>query len=216
MAIDLGKQIGPMPLGAWIAVVGVGLGIAWYTRNTGKEPTIVEDTSGTPGVGVGGSGQWVGTTPPTTDSPVNKTPTTNEEWAQKAAQWLIAMGYPSAMSQQAVSKYVTGVKLSAQEYTLIALALVAVGPLPGGQPLPPEEGSEMLTATYEGGEALGPWLLTVNAQNLGVNLTKDKLLALNPGLDIRKANFYGWMNEANTSPPGGDAFYSPSNTVRIR
>ena len=138
MALDLGKQIGPLPLGAWIAVVAVGGGIAWYTRRSGQEPTIVEDTSGTPGVGVGGSGvAW--TQVPPTNNPVNTAPTTNEEWAQKAAQWLLAMGYPSAVAQQAVSKYVNGTgTLSAQEYSLIALALVAVGPLPQGQPSVPD------------------------------------------------------------------------------
>jgi hypothetical protein len=52
MAPDLGKMVGPMPLGAWIAVVGGGLGFALYSRSqsaaapvdTGMAP---EDTSGT-------------------------------------------------------------------------------------------------------------------------------------------------------------------------
>lgn len=136
MALDLGKQYGPLPLGAWIAVVGVGIGIAWYTRKSGQEPTIVEDVGITPGVGTGGSGF---TTVPPTNNPTNTAPASNEEWAQKAAQWLIAMGYPSAVAQQAVSKYVNGKTLSAQEYTLIALALVAIGPLPQGKPSSPDE-----------------------------------------------------------------------------
>ncbi len=52
--LDLGKQIGPLPLGAWIVVVGGGLGIALYTRRMGQSSEPVIDTSPDPGVGEGG------------------------------------------------------------------------------------------------------------------------------------------------------------------
>ena len=55
MALNLAKQVGPLPLGAWVIVVGGGLGIAWWSRrNSAAEPVYVEDGSGTSGVGVGG------------------------------------------------------------------------------------------------------------------------------------------------------------------
>ena len=49
--IDFGKQIGPLPLGAWIVVVGGGLGIAVWNRKNGSNdaPIPVEDTSGDAG-----------------------------------------------------------------------------------------------------------------------------------------------------------------------
>jgi hypothetical protein len=135
--IDLGKQYGPLPLGAWVVVVGGALGLAWYTRRSGGgvEPQVTEDVSGTPGVGVGAPADW---TPITgTPAPVTTAPTTNEAWAVKAIQWGIAMNYPSNMVDSAVRKYLAGLKLSVQEYTFIGLALVANGPPP--QPLPPGE-----------------------------------------------------------------------------
>jgi hypothetical protein len=53
-SLDLSKQVGPLPLGAWLAVVAGGLGIAWYTRrNTTADPAPVVDTSGINGVGDG-------------------------------------------------------------------------------------------------------------------------------------------------------------------
>lgn len=138
MAIDLGKQMGPLPLGAWIAVVGIGGGIAWYARNQGSdEPTIVEDASGVPGVGTGGSGLWTELTPPTSSTPA--TPKTNEEWAIKMTQWLIAMGYDPIKSETAVRKYVNQGKLSPQEFTLVTLAMAVIGPPPQALPYIPDD-----------------------------------------------------------------------------
>lgn len=137
MAVDLGKQIGPLPLGAWIAVVGIGGGIAWYARNQGKEPTVVEDTSGTPGVGMGGSGGWTDLTPPTSSTPA--APTTNEAWAIKMTQWLIGMGYDPLKSETAVRKYVNQGKLSPQEFTLVTLAMAVIGPPPQALPYIPDD-----------------------------------------------------------------------------
>lgn len=135
--IDLGKQYGPLPLGAWIVVVGGGLGLAYYTRRTGQEPVIVDDTSGVPGVGTGAVGGWVPTAP-SPSAPVEPAITTNEEWGRAAINWLLARGYPPNESDSAVRKYLSGVTPSIQEYTLIGLVLVALGAPP--QPLPPNEG----------------------------------------------------------------------------
>lgn len=128
MALDLGKQVGPLPLGAWVAVVGVGLGIAYYTRNMSGPAKVVDDTSGTPGVGEGGSGQWVQLGAP--NVPTTPTIQTNEEWGVAASNYLISHGYPPVISAQAVRKYLTGVKLSPQEFTLIGEVLIKLGSPP--------------------------------------------------------------------------------------
>lgn len=135
-SLDLGKQVGPLPLGAWIVVVGGGLGIAYYTRRSGQEPVIVDDTSGVPGVGTGAVGGWVPTSP-TPQDPVQPAITTNEEWGRAAINWLLARGYPPNESDSAIRKYLAGTRTSIQEYTLIGLVLVALGSPP--QPLPPTE-----------------------------------------------------------------------------
>lgn len=142
MAVDLGKQIGPLPLGAWVVVVAGGLGIALYTRKQGSAgTTVVEDTSGTPGVGDGSVGGWVPTQPSTGagGDVAPTTPTTNEEWGTRAINYLIAQGYDPLVSDSAIRKYLAGnyPQPSASEYALQRIALARFGSPP--QPLPPSD-----------------------------------------------------------------------------
>jgi hypothetical protein len=76
--LDLGKPVGPLPLGAWIIVVGAGVGIALYARKGGSGG-FIEDTSMDPGVGTGPG--WTAIYPPTsapnipgTNDPAPQTP----------------------------------------------------------------------------------------------------------------------------------------------
>jgi hypothetical protein len=129
-SVDLGKQVGPLPLGAWVAVVGAGLGIAVYTRRqsaASSEPTVVEDTSGVPGVGTGVNGNWTDVTPqPPTDAPTVYTD--NDSWARAAIDRLIADGYPAAQVNSAITKALGGGvgdnALSVTEFAIWARALV--------------------------------------------------------------------------------------------
>lgn len=136
--LDLGKQIGPLPLGAWIVVVGGGLAIAVWQRNSGtsEEPEIVEDTGSPEGVGEGPG--WVAVPPPSTapgdsDSPKYES---NEAWGQAAINWLIAQGYSPGISSSAITKALNGgvdydgKKMSIQEWSLWSLALTKFGSPP--------------------------------------------------------------------------------------
>ncbi len=138
--LDLGKQMGPLPLGAWLAVVGTGVGIAVFGKRNSAPPAppeIVEDTSGVPGVGTGPG--WVAVPPPSY-APAAPQITTNDEWALAATNYLIAQGYDPAQSDQAVRKYITLEKLGVQEYALIRIVLTKLGalpyPLPAGPDIP--------------------------------------------------------------------------------
>lgn len=140
---DLGKQIGPLPLGAWIVVVGGGLGIAYYTKNFGKQDPVI-DTSATgadPSVGNGSVGSWVQTEPPGTPTDSQPQIVTNDDWGRAATNYLIAQGYDPAMADQAIRDYLSGSALSVQERALVTLALGHLGappvPLPPGPVLPP-------------------------------------------------------------------------------
>jgi hypothetical protein len=144
--MDLGKQIGPLPLGAWVVVVGGGLGIALWSRNNSAasaDPTIVEDTSGDPGVGVGGSGMWSNLDVPTGDSATGVTYQSNEAWGQAAITYLIAQGYGAAVASSAITKAlaggvdVNGSKMSIQEWSLWSLALAKLGSPPTPVNVPP-------------------------------------------------------------------------------
>lgn len=130
--IDLGKQVGPLPLGAWVVVVGAGLGIAFYTRQSSPTPVIEEDTSMDEGVGEGPG--WVAVPPPTY-GPNAPEPVTNEEWGRNAINHLISMGYNSSAADSAVRKYLAAENLSVTEYALITEALRRLGSPP--VPLPP-------------------------------------------------------------------------------
>lgn len=136
---DMGKMIGPLPLGAWIVVVGGGLGFAVYTRRASApvdDGTLPSSTSydENPGVGTGGSGQWVSLSPPPPAAGTGD-PTTNEEWGIKSIRYLTGLGYPAIQVDQAVRRYLAGEQLGASEATMINVAIREVGPTP--QILPP-------------------------------------------------------------------------------
>jgi hypothetical protein len=140
MAMDLGKQVGPLPLGAWIVVVAGGLGIALYTsRQKVEEPETVDET-GDVGVGPSGFTQLVPVQPPTE----NETgPATNEEWARIAIDGMISRGYPAALVNSAITKALMGgtdyegKKMSVQEWSIWQLALLYYGTPPQPVNVPP-------------------------------------------------------------------------------
>lgn len=139
MAIDFGKQVGPLPLGAWVVVVGGGLGIALWTRQNGssEEPEIVEDTSGDEGVGEGpGTPGFLPINPPSSGGTDDGSYETNEEWSRAAIRWLIAQGYDPSLSNNAITKAlaggtdISGNKMSMQEWALWSIALRQFGSPP--------------------------------------------------------------------------------------
>lgn len=134
--IDFGKQIGPLPLGAWIVVVAGGLGIALWSRQQQDAGTvIVEDTSGVPGVGEGPG--WIAVPPPTGSPPTGEIEyQTNDAWGIAAINWLIAQGYAPGISNSAITKAlnggedISGNKMSIMEWSLWVLALTKFGSPP--------------------------------------------------------------------------------------
>lgn len=138
MALDLGKQVGPLPLGAWVAVVGGGLAIGWYfskgtASNNAAAQTQVPLTD--PGVGSGG-GQFVYDPPTNVTDPNTDVIADNSTWARRAINWLIAQGYDPGTAQSAVTKFINGTNRTLTEQTLINLALVQFGSPPEDVPLP--------------------------------------------------------------------------------
>lgn len=139
MALDLGKQVGPLPLGVWGAVVGGGLLIGWYfSKGAAKQSSTTppaEQLQADPGVGVGG-GQFIYDPPTNVDTPDSNTITDNNTWANRAINWLIAKGYDPGLSQSAISKFINGTNRTLTEQAMINLALIQFGNPPENVPLP--------------------------------------------------------------------------------
>lgn len=148
--MDLGKQVGPLPLGAWIAVVGGGLAIAYWQRNAGSSASGEDPNAGTStGDGTandsGAGGSWIAVPPPST-APTDSgkiTYESNEQWGQAAINWLIAQGYSPGISNSAITKAlnggvdISGNKMSVQEWSLWSLALTKFGAPPYPVNVPP-------------------------------------------------------------------------------
>lgn len=137
MALDLGKQVGPLPIGAWVAVVGGGLAIGWYfSKGSANNAAQTQVPLTEPGVGAGGGQDLipdVGTVPDTTGSTAI---TDNGTWGRRAINWLIAQGYDPGTVQSAISKFLNGTNRTLIEQTYVNLALVQFGAPPEDVQLP--------------------------------------------------------------------------------
>lgn len=132
--IDLGKKLGPFPLGVWLIVVGGGLGLAYFI-NRGQATADERQLAAEPGVGTGlvPAGAVI-QPPPETGNEVEET---NVSWGRDVTNWLIAQGHDAALADNAVRKYLASEPLSLQEQSLLNLALAVHGAPP--EPLAPTE-----------------------------------------------------------------------------
>lgn len=151
MALDLSKQIGPLPLGAWIAIVGGGLAFAYYTSTHAAAPAAAPD----PGVAAGYDAATPADTTDTTDTTGTGTTgiTDNDSWGTAAVNALVARGYSATAAQTAISKYLSGGSPNLQDTALINLAILLIGAPPSlpqsNLPTTPNPGTGT-TATFKG------------------------------------------------------------------
>lgn len=157
--LDLGKQVGPLPLGAWIAVVAGGLGLAWYVnRNSGGGGGSGADSGtvdpGSAETGVGG-GQMI-YEPPQTSTVSPDTYDTNDAWGRAAVVWLISEGVNPLKAQTAITKYLGEQSMTAEEQALVTRALGKLGPPPSMPNPAPVGGSDGSGQTGGGGGTTTP------------------------------------------------------------
>lgn len=136
LSATLGKQAGPLPVGAWIVVVGGGLGIAWWARKNSSSTPATVDTSGTVDSSVGtGPGGWTQVLPTAaTATPNVGVPTTNDQWAALALTWASTnTNYSLSDVTNAISKYLAGEQRTVAEETILNSIFRQVGapPFPG-------------------------------------------------------------------------------------
>lgn len=128
---DLGKKVGPLPLGVWIAVLLGGLGLAYFInkRQGGGSTPIEERLATEPGVGVGG-GQQFENSPPVITDPTPKGYETNDQWARAAILYLLSEGKDPNESTLALSRYISEQPLTSAQQALVGLAINKLGPPP--------------------------------------------------------------------------------------
>jgi hypothetical protein len=153
--LKLGKQVGPLPVGVWIAVVGGGLAVAYFiNRSRGSAPADASSTgdfgSATSGTGTGASSVWSANTAP--GSPTTPMISTNVQWAQAAGNYLLTTGADPVLVDTALRKYLFNQPLNQQETAVIRAAIAQFGLPP--EPLPPATGDGSLRHLPKVAEAI--------------------------------------------------------------
>lgn len=134
---DLGKMVGPLPLGAWVAAVGGSLVVATLVRR--RQAAAADDvpvlTSGQvpypydpqPLQPATYGGVW-GLAGAPSGPPATPTINTNTDWERAASTVLIGKGYEAYATQQALRAYLRGLDpLTPQQQAIVEAALQQVG-----------------------------------------------------------------------------------------
>jgi len=137
----LDQNVGPLPLGVWVLVIGGGLGVSWFiNRRTAARPSsgsgsgggmpyLPPASDGGPVVVPGGPSDNIGLTPP-------GAPADNAAWKRAAQNWLVGVaGTDPLTAWNALTKYLDGLPLGTTEAGAVDKALRQFGPPPEGAPV---------------------------------------------------------------------------------
>lgn len=131
------KKVGPLPMWAWAGAIGGGLGYFMYRNRKDGEGKAVAPVAGASDTGFGTTSPGVGgyAQSPGMPVPMTTTPADNHAWSTKAQNLLVAMGFDPGTVATALSNYLGGNALSAQQTAIVSEALRSAGPTP--EPVPP-------------------------------------------------------------------------------
>jgi hypothetical protein len=128
------KSVPPV---VWIIAVVGGLGVSFFLSSRKKSTGSKSEDLSPQTVVYTGNANGAGGNTAVVDTGTGN-PKTNEEWAQRAKQALLAMNYLGADVDRAVNAYLAGQTLTVAQNGLINIAIQKVGPPP--QILPPTAG----------------------------------------------------------------------------
>lgn len=153
---SLGKKVGPLPAGAWIAIA---IAVFLYIRkkqggtagtgaqtdpagNTGPINPATGYVYGSPqdqsAQSAAGGGTGLGTGTGTSGgSTVGGVYSDNTAWAQAAINYLVSIGEDAVSSNSAITQYLASQPLTTQQQALVNLAIQRLG----GPPSPPQPGT---------------------------------------------------------------------------
>ncbi len=131
MGLNLKEQAGPLPVGAWIAVVAGGLGVGFLGRRKRQQPTAQPTAQPIDSAPISGFRPAIQES--SNAVPNAMTYKTNDEWAKGAINALIGHGYDPATATNAINFYLypsSDHSTSAQEAAAIGAAILYVGSPP--------------------------------------------------------------------------------------
>lgn len=156
------EMIGPLPAGAWIAVIGAGLALSYWRKRSGTQTATTQAVDPTT---AGFTDATLGNLATTTDTtgPTLTTIGDNVQWFRQAESQLIAEGDDPTLVDQALRDYIEGNPLTQQEQAVVDRALQLTGPLPQPPPPAPVSQNPVGSAPTGTGAPTGP---TTNLQAL--------------------------------------------------
>lgn len=131
----LTKKVGPLPVAAWAAVLGVA-GYYVYRTRKGSSGGTAAAGAGDGTVSATGAGSYspVGSgSGSDTGSGVTTgghTFADNQAWSTAAISYLVGLGYEGVMVNQAVQKYLGSLPLTSAQQGMVNLAILKVGAPP--------------------------------------------------------------------------------------
>lgn len=130
MALNLGHKVGPLPMGAWVAVVAGGLGVGYVAKRkqAGTAAPLVSATTPLLPAAPSTTSFLAPALPGPSDAPPIDT---NQAWETACTRRLIARGADPYRTQQAIRRYISGLDpLDGDQAQLIQVALTQCGPSP--------------------------------------------------------------------------------------
>lgn len=137
------KKIGPLPGWAWVAIIAGGAWgyTLWKRHSAGTSsasPASLSSTAASPSfpVGTGNAGGGIGfggATNTVATAPVgNPAVTTNAQWASNVTDQMVANGSNASSVSNALTTYVSGGTLSADQQSIVNQAVTHYGAPPEG------------------------------------------------------------------------------------
>jgi len=188
IADTLKQPAGPLPVGAWVAVVVGGLGVGYMARRRPKAAAAGPATPAAGGVGPAdgygyGPGVYGGSSVAATGSsalPATRSYSTNDEWGQAAISALIGHGYTPTVAANAVNSYLypnSDHPPTVQETAAIGAAILYAGSppsLPSTYIAAPPSTTPVAPPTWSPHLRASSLVTDVNGNAVGTTATYDQ------------------------------------------
>lgn len=159
------------------------------------------------------------------DDPTYGAPRTNNEWSDRAISRMEWLSYDGQAVAVAIGKYLARQQLTQTEADMIRTIHGLIGrppegdyPILLGPTVPAPSDTTPTTAVYNAGNHVLVWVNEQNQKYPGLGLSQSKLISLNPGIPIARANSAGYISASNPAKPGQNIVdvFSAGGTAKIK